>query len=154
MWNIIKKICSILSTDPYRNYRFEVEIDGISQTAFQEIHFPEVSREVIVYRAGDGPEIISKQAGLLKSSNLILKSGITDSLELYSWFKKIQDGKITESKKNMRIVLIDYQGNEVASWVFTVCWPAKYIGPHLNSTDSEIAVETLEIVFETMRRIL
>ena len=152
MWNIIKKICSILSTDPYRNYRFKVEIDGISQSVFQEIHFPEVSREVAVIRGGDDPEIIFKQAGLLKSSNLILKSGITDSLELYSWFKKIQDGEITGSRKNMRIVLIDYQGNEVASWEFSGCWPAKYIGPHLNHVGNEIAVETLEIVFDIMIR--
>jgi phage tail-like protein len=49
--------------------------------------------------------------------------------------------------------LIDEENVPVAKWEFTNAWPSKYKGPDLNAMANEVAVETLEIVFESMQRV-
>jgi phage tail-like protein len=93
-----------------------------------------------------------KIPGIVKYSNLVLKRGITKSMELYNWYKDIVDGKINTSRKNVSLVLLDDEGNEAARWKFEGAWPIKYTTPLLNAMENEIAIETLEITHEGMTR--
>ncbi len=139
--------------DPYGNYRFRVEIAGIPQAAFAEVVIPESTSEVITVRDGtDSTTAVRKQSGLLSYGNLILKWGMTSSLDLYNWRKAIEQGKIGTSRKNITVTLIDEEGNDAARWEFQNAWPSRYKGPDLNAQGNEVAIETLEIVFESMVR--
>jgi phage tail-like protein len=139
-------------TDPYRNNRFHLEIDGISQAAFREVTIGDSSQEPIEYRDGTDSPTPRKIPGLIKYANLVLKWGITDSMDLNKWRKAIEDGKTKDNRKKVAVVLIDEEGNTKARWEFTQAWPTKYTSPDLNATASEIAIETLEIVHEGMTR--
>ncbi len=138
--------------DPYGNYRFRVEISGITQAAFTEIIMPDSVSEVIEHREGTDTTTIRKQSGLVTNSNLILKWGLTASMELYGWRKAIEQGKVGSSRKNISIKLIDEEGNDAARWDFANAWPSVYKAPDLNAKGNEVAIETLEIVFESMQR--
>jgi phage tail-like protein len=39
--------------DPYRNFRFLLEIDGIVQAGFSEVTIPDASNEPVEYREGN-----------------------------------------------------------------------------------------------------
>jgi phage tail-like protein len=138
--------------DPFQNHRFRIEINGITQANFSEIIFPESVSEVIEHR--EGTQInAQKQSGLTTYTPLVLKWGLTASMELYNWRKFIEQGKINTMRKNLSVILIDEEGQDAARWDFTNAWPSKYKGPDLNAKTNEVAIETLEIVFETMQRV-
>jgi phage tail-like protein len=138
--------------DPYGNYRFKVEISGIAQAGFCEVVIPESASEVILVRDGTETATVRKQAGLTSNGNLILKWGLTASMELYNWRKAIEQGKIGTSRRNISVILMDEESNDAARWDFANAWPSKYKAPDLNAKGNEVAIETLEIVFESMQR--
>ncbi len=138
--------------DPYGNYRFRVEISGVVQANFSEVIIPESASEVIEHREGTNPTSVSKQAGLVNYGSLVLKWGLTASMELYNWRKMVEQGKLSQSRRNVSVVLIDEEGNDAARWDFSNAWPSKYKAPDLNAKGNEVAIETIEIVFESMQR--
>ncbi|MHC1599762.1 MAG: phage tail protein [Candidatus Methanospirareceae archaeon] len=140
--------------DPYRQFRFLLEIDGIVQAGFSEVTIPDTTSDVVEYREGNELTTVRKLPGLTKYGNVTLKWGITDSLELYeNWRKPVEDGKMADARKNVAIILMDEEGSPAARWEFVEAWPSKYDAPDLNAKGTDVAVETLEVVHEGMKRV-
>ena len=137
-------------TDPYRGYNFLVEIDGITQAGFQEVSGLDASTDAIEYREGNDPNHVRKLPGLNKYSAISLKRGITDSDELWKWYRTVVEGK--PERKNGSIVLLDDTGQEKIRWNFMRAWPTKWTGPSFNSTSNAVAVETLDIAHEEVKK--
>lgn len=133
-------------TDPYGNFNFLVEIDGITRAAFQECSGFDATIDVTEQREGGDNQTVRKLPGLTKYSNIQLKWGMTDDDELYDWHRKAVLGDI--ERKNGSIVLLNRKGEEVKRWNFVRAWPTKWDGPDFNATSSEVAIESLEIVHE------
>jgi phage tail-like protein len=139
--------------DPYANFRFRIEIDGIQQAGFSEATIPDSTSDIIEYREGTDPVLYARKlSGLTKHGNLTLKWGITNSIDLYNWRKAIEQGKIASARKNIAVVLIDEEGNDAARWEFGNAWPSKYKAPDMNAKGNDVAIELLEIAFESMQR--
>lgn len=136
--------------DPYRGFNFLVEMDGITQAGFQEVSGLDASTDPVDYRQGDDPNHTRKLSGLNKFSPITLKRGITDSDELWKWRQTVIDGK-TE-RKNGSIVLLDEAGTEKIRWNFANGWPTKWTGPSFNATSTAVAVESLEITHEELKK--
>jgi phage tail-like protein len=137
-------------TDPYRGFNFLMEIDGIAQAGFQEVSGLDASTDSVDYREGTDPNHVRKLSGMNKYSPITLKRGITDSDELWKWRQTVIDGKA--ERKNGSIVLLDETGAEKLRWNFLNGWPTKWTGPALNSTSTAVAIETLEIMHEELKR--
>ena len=137
-------------TDPYGGYNFLVEIDGITQAGFQEVSGLDVSTDATEYREGSDPMHSRKLPGLNKFAPITLKRGITDSDELWRWRATVIDGNV--DRRNGSIILMDQTGQERLRWNFFNAWPSKWTGPALNATSSAVAVETLEITHEEIRK--
>ena len=138
--------------DPYRNSRFLLEIDGITQAGFSDVTIPDISTDPVEYREGNEDTTVRKLPGLTKYGNLTLKWGITDSLEMFNWRKLVTQGKMGDARKNIAVILMDEEGNAAARWEFKEAWPTKYDAPDLSAKGNDIAIETLEIVHEGMDR--
>jgi phage tail-like protein len=139
--------------DPFRNSRFVVEIDGVTQAGFREVTIPDTATDPIEYREGNEATTVRKIPGLNKYSNIVLKYGITDSMELFNWYKDIVDGKIKSARKNISILYLDEEGNEATRWTFVQAWITKCTPPSANATANEIAIETMEMAHEGMLRV-
>jgi len=139
--------------NPYKNYRFLLEIDGLVQAGFKEVTIPDSSQDPIEYREGTDQPTVRKLPGLIKYGNISLKVGLTDSMELYNWRKLVEEGKTDEYYKNMAIILIDEQGESKSRWEFSKAWPTKYDAPDLNATDNNIAIESIDVAHEGMKRV-
>ena len=137
--------------DPFRNFRFRVEIDGIQQAGFSEVTGFDSTVDVIDYREGNEATHVRKLPGLTKYGNISLKWGITDSMEIYNWHQEAVKGNIL--RKNISIIVIDEAGNDKARWDFAAAWPTKYDAPDFNAKGNEVAIESLEIVHEGMTRV-
>ena len=137
--------------DPFRNFNFLVEIGGITQAGFQDCSGFGASTDPIEYREGNNPKYPRKLPGLTKYNNITLKWGMTDSAELYDWYRDITNGKI--ERRDGSVVVIDIDGvTEVGRWNFFAAWPTKWDGPDFTSKGNEIAIETLELAVERVQR--
>jgi phage tail-like protein len=136
--------------DPYINFNFLVEIDGIRRAAFQECSGFDSTVDVIEHREGGENTTTRKIPGLTKFSNIVLKWGMTDDVDLYNWHRRIVDGAI--ERKNGSIVLLDRSGRELARWNFIRAWPSKWDGPNFTAEGNDVAIETLELAHEGVAR--
>lgn len=139
--------------DPYRQFRFRVEIDGINQAGFSECTFADTTTDPIEYREGNENTVFRKLSGLTKYGNITLKWGITDSMDLYSWRQRVIDAGAEKERKNMSITLIDEGGADKSRWDIVQAWPSKYDPSDLSAKGNEVAIETLEIVHEGFKRV-
>lgn len=136
--------------DPYGNFNFLVEIDGVTRAAFQECSGFGSAVDVVEHREGGENTTSRKLPGQTKYSNIQLKWGMTDDRDLYDWHRRIIRGD-TE-RKNGSIVLLNRRGEEVARWNFVRAWPARWDGPNFNAEGSDVAIETLELAHEGVER--
>jgi phage tail-like protein len=139
--------------DPYRNFRFKVEIDGIQLTGgFSEATIPDSTTDPVDYREGTDSPFQRKLSGLTKYGNITLKKGLTDSMELYNWRKSVEDAGANKARKNLSLILVDEEGNDKSRWDIIDAWPTKYSSVGFNAKNNEVVIETLEIVHEGVKR--
>lgn len=132
--------------DPYKNFRFLVEIDGLTQAGFSECSGLGSKVEVIEYREGGEPTTVRKLPGRVSYPDITLKWGVTVSRELFDWHRGVVQGQI--QRKNCSIILLDDSGAQKVRWNLFNAWPSKWDGPALNAKGSEVAIETLTITCE------
>jgi phage tail-like protein len=138
--------------DPYGNYNFLVEIQGIARAAFQEASGFDSSSDVVEHREGGENTTLRKLPAMTKYSNITLKWGTTDDRDLYNWHRQWVTGDPAAQRQNGSIVLLDRQGREKVRWNFFNAWPAKWTGPSFNAEGNDVAIETLELAHEGLER--
>jgi len=136
--------------DPYMNFNFLVEIDGITRAAFHECSGFDSTIDVVEHREGGENTTVRKLPGVTKYSNIVLKWGITDDRELYDWHRQAVQGIL--QRKSGSIILLDRQGIEKVRWNFFNAWPSKWDGPDFNAEGNDVAIETLELAHEGVER--
>ena len=136
--------------DPYKNFRFLVEIDRIVQGGFAECSGFGSSVEVIEYREGGDASTVRKLPGKVSFPDITLKWGVTDSRELYDWHLLAVNGAV--DRRNGSIIMQDDLGNEKVRWNFFNAWPSKYDGPDFNAKGNDVAVDTLTLSCERLER--
>lgn len=141
--------------DPFLSPWFAVEFQGKVTGAFKECSGLGSENEVVEEKASDskGKPVVKKIPGNLKWNNITLKQGITDDLDMWKWRKLVEEGKVSEARKNGSLVLYSHDGKEIARWNFINAWPSKINGPSINAGSNEIAVEELELAHEGYERV-
>jgi phage tail-like protein len=139
--------------DPLRNFRFRVEIGGIAVAGFSEVVIGPTTTEAIDYREGTDPPHVRKLSGLTKFANITLKRGLTDSLDLYHWYKQVIAGQLATSRRQVAIVIADEAGADHSRFVVSEAWPVKYEPSELNAKGNEVIIETLELANEGIERV-
>lgn len=105
---------------------------------------------MIEHREGGDNTTPRKLPGMTKHAAISLKWGLTDNTELYDWHRAAVEGRI--DRRDGSIIVLDNQGNERVRWNFKKAWPSKWTGASLNAEGNDVAIETLEIVHEGIKR--
>jgi phage tail-like protein len=135
--------------DPYRGFNFTVELEKTSGAVagFREASGMSFTTDATEYREGSDPDLhVRKLMGLRKYANITLKRGVTRNTELWRWYEAVVNGD--DDRRNGAIVMRDEHQAPVLRWQFVGGWICKYESSALNATDSQVAVETVEIVVE------
>ena len=135
---------------PLPKFRFSVKWDA-AEMHFQEVSGLDVEAQPIEYRHGDSPAFsVIKMPGLKKYSDVTMKKGVFKSdNKLWDWFNEIKMNVI--KRKPVTISLLDEAGGVTMVWTLTNAWPTKITGTDLKSDSSEVAIESLEIAYETLK---
>jgi len=135
--------------DPFRNFNFRVEIEGVQIASFAEVSGISSETDVIEYRAGDtGP--IQLLPGQTHFGPIVLRHGMTANMELWNWRQSIVDGNA--DRRNMAIIVLDKKGTEVARFNILNAWPSKIVVGPFNASGNDVLVEELTIVHEGVVR--
>ncbi len=138
--------------DPYGNFNFLVEIQGITRAAFHEASGFDSAIDVIDHREGGDNTTMHRLPAMTKHTNITLKWGAADDHDLYDWHRQWVTGDPQAKRKSGSIILLDRQGKEKVRWNFVDAWPCKWTGPSFTAEGNDVAIETLELAHEGIVR--
>ncbi|MBC7909101.1 MAG: phage tail protein [Pyrinomonadaceae bacterium] len=133
--------------DPYHQFNFLVEIDGVARAGFTECSGLTTDTDAVDYREGTDPTLnVRKLPGLRKYTNIVLKRGYTRDKSLWDWRKQIING--VTIRRSADIILLDEERNEVLRWRIREAWLSKWDSGPFNAKTSDVLIETIELVHE------
>ncbi len=144
---------------PFTAFNFAVEIDLSEQVqggtklcnaAFAECDGLEMNMEVKTLREGGNNGRQIRLAGPLTFGTLTLKRGLTASFDLWDWFN---DTLLNPSlRAKAEVVLFAADGQTVrARFLLSRCLPIKLKAPPLNAKDGMVAIEEMQIAYESLQ---
>lgn len=137
--------------DPFRNFNFLVDLDGIALVSFTECTGLGSTTEIIETREGGDNTTVHKLPGKTTFSDITLKRGLTTSKELWEWRQQIINGNVV--RRSGAIVVFDVANHtEVARWNFRDAWPTRWEGPAFNAKGNDVAIDTLVLAHEGLTR--
>lgn len=136
--------------EPAPKLHFSVTLSENNTVSFQEVDGLESATGTIESRYDSSP--ISKPIkipGIERSGNVLVRKGIfVNDSSFWDWYNEIKMNTI--ARRTILISLLDEQGNVKMTWTLNNAWPAKITGTALESEGNEIAVESVEIAYETL----
>ncbi len=132
--------------------KFYFSVTGLSKApaAFQEVTGLQSETTPIEYRHGDSRGFSTiKMPGLTKVGNVTLRKGIfVNDSALWDWFSQVKMNTI--ARRTVVVNLLDETGATKMAWTLNNAFPTKITGTDLKSEGNEIAVESLELAYETL----
>ena len=139
---------------PLVGFHFAIDIQGKVKGFFTECSGLGSEHEVIESKVvtEKGSEVVMKIPGRLKWENITLKRGITSNMDIWTWRKEVESGKVETARRDGSVIMFDQELKEVARWNFLRAWPVKVTGPQVKSDSNEIGIEELTIAHEYIER--
>lgn len=136
--------------DPYLDFNFLVEIDGVAAAGFSEVELPTATIEVVRYRDGaDRQSSPRSLPGRVAYDELVLRRGFAGDATPFEWWTALAGGTI--DRRNVAVVLLDEGRNPVARWLVRNAWPTRYEAGTLDALGSDVVVETLVLAHDGIR---
>ena len=129
--------------DPYRAFRFQVEIDGLVAGGFRSVSGLERQTTIEPYREGGVNHFEHQLAVKSTYPALTLQRGLVETT-LWDWHQDVLDGTVL--RRNVTISLLDESGDEAWRWVCEDAFPARWSGADLDATSGALAAESVEFV--------
>ena len=133
---------------PTNGMRFWIRIDQIEVASFAECSPIVIETETEEFREGGRNEVARQLPKRTRYRNLIFSRGIDEDRSLYQWYLKTVEGK--PQRLPVSIILYNDRREAIRQWNLRGAFPVKWMGPNLNASFNELAVERLEIAFEEM----
>jgi phage tail-like protein len=147
---------------PFPSFNFEVQIEvpGLGGTALCEGQFSEcdgleMNMDLKTIREGGNNTAQIRLIGGVNYGTLTLKRGMTTrSLDLWDWFDAQQHATPRELRRdyraNVTIALKDTDRRENARFILRRCLLTKLKAPAMNAKDGLLAVEELQLSYQSM----
>jgi phage tail-like protein len=137
-------------TWPLPKFYFSVNFGDGTCASFQEVTGLDSEAKPIEYRHGNSPSFYPiKMPGLGKVGNVTLRKGIfVNDSKFWAWYNEIKLNTI--KRQTMVVNLLDETGAPKMVWTLNNAFPTKVTGTDLKSEGNEVAVESLELAYETL----
>jgi phage tail-like protein len=136
--------------DPYRGFNFRVEIDNMTVASFSEVSGLTADGDPVDYREGkDGPNSVRKLIGLRKYGVITLRRGYAKDSAMWDWYSAVATGA-SNARRNGTIVLQDDTHADALFFHFTNGFLNKILGPDFKAAGNEVAIESAELVVESL----
>jgi phage tail-like protein len=135
------------------NFAVEIHVQGVSPrvcgAAFSECDGLEMNMEVKTIREGGNNGEQLRLTGPISYGTLTLKRGMTANFDVWDWFAA------TVARPSLRadaeVVVFASDGKtERVRFLLKRCVPVKLKAPALNAKDGVVAIEEMQLAFESM----
>jgi phage tail-like protein len=140
---------------PFTSFNFSVELrikdvlPLVCNAAFSECDGLEITMEAKTIKEGGNNAQVHRVAGALAYGTLTLKRGMTSTFDLWDWFAKVVENP--RLRADGEVVLLAPNGaGERARFVMQRCLPVKLKAPGLNAKDGAVAIEELQVAYESL----
>ena len=140
-----------MALDPYRDFRFKVDIQGVVAGHFTRVSGMSVDVQAIEYREGGGPAHVRKLPGRVSYGDVSLSYGVGTSAELWDWLTRTVNGEI--SRRNVSIIILDVDGqSERSRFNLNQSWVRSASFTPLDSLSNQVLIETMVLAVESIER--
>jgi phage tail-like protein len=144
------------AAQPFTGFNFSVElrvgdtIPRVCNAAFSECDGLELTMDAKTIKEGGNNAQLHRLAGQLSYGTLTLKRGMTSTFDLWDWFAQVTEDP--SLRADGEVVLLAPDGvTERARFILQRCLPVKLKAPPLNARDGAVAIEELQLVYESLR---
>jgi phage tail-like protein len=137
------------------NFAVEIEVPGVAplacEGAFSECDGLEMTMDAKTIREGGNNTQQIRLTGAVNYGTLTLKRGMTANFDLWKWFATLYEPNKGGVRGTTKVVMLAPDRKERVRFVLTGCLPVKLKAPPLNGKDGAVAIEELQIAYETMQ---
>jgi phage tail-like protein len=136
--------------DPATAFRFTVTFDDLPPGGFSDCTGLSLETEVLEYLEGGLNTHTWRLPGRTKQTNVTLKRGIVSKV-LWDWHQAIANGDFRSRDCTIRVQ--DPSGSDdLIEFTLVDAFPVKWIGPELSAGANTLAIETLELAHQGLKR--
>jgi phage tail-like protein len=136
--------------------QFRIPSKGDSQAgnidaAFAECDGLEMNMQPKTIREGGNNTRPIHLTGPVTYGQLTLKRGMTSNFDLWQWFQYVQTDKGRGYRPDIAVSIKSVDGSSTrATFLCRNCLPVKLKAPSLNAKDGFVAIEEIQIAYETL----
>ena len=140
---------------PFTAFNFTVEINRSGQSgqlvsaAFSECDGLEMTMEVKTIREGGNNGQQIRLTGAFNFGQATLKRGMTNNFDLWDWVTEMLRNPSLRADAEVVLLAADREAKR-ASFVLSRCLPVKLKAPPLNAKDGMVAIEELQLAYESL----
>ncbi len=110
--------------------------------------------EVAEHKSSDanGRPSVRKVAAGHKWSNITLKRGVDESMDIWQWHQTAIEQGADAARIDGKIELLDVAGGTISTYQIKQAWPIKYVAATLDASTNNVALEELHIAHEGFTR--
>jgi phage tail-like protein len=136
------------------NFAVEIHVDGVSphvcNAAFAECDGLEMTMDIKTIREGGNNGQQIRLTGPIGYGLLTLKRGMTASFDLWDWFDTMLSN--VRLRADAEVVIFAADGKqERVRFLLKNCLPTKLKSPALNAKDGMVAIEELQLAYESLQ---
>jgi phage tail-like protein len=135
------------------NFAVEISIDEVATTAcsaaFSECDGLEMTMEVKTIREGGNNGVQIRLAGPTSYGQVTLKRGMTANFDLWNWFTTMLGNPALRASAEV-VLYAEDRTTERARFILRRCVPVKLKAPPLNAKDGIVAIEELQLAYESL----
>lgn len=144
--------------DPITVFNFGLEIQGVTdgQVFFTDASGFDTEAQVIDHQQRDASGKVQHFSipGNFKWGQLTLKRPFTKDQTFWKAFEKIMNGKASDARGNGSITGYTADGTPTIQFTIVNAWVSKWSGPSFSAKGNDLAVETITIAHDGLKRVL
>ena len=134
------------------NFAVEIKVEGVAMqicdAAFSECDGLEMTMDVKTIREGGNNGKQIRLTGAMNYASLTLKRGMTETFDLWKWIELVQTNP--ETRADAEVVVFSPDKKVRAKFLLSRCLPVKLKAPPLNASAGGVAIEELQLAYESL----
>jgi phage tail-like protein len=141
------------SGDSATVHNFAIQIDGVVVEYLSKISGLTNKQDVIqhVQNTSNGHPVVRKMPGISQGGEVTVTRGGTQSSSFTDWITTSLAGDMANARKNVSIVLLDYEGNQLRRYDLANAWCCDTSYSDMTAGQADVFEETVTITHEGLK---
>lgn len=132
---------------------FAIQIDGVQVEYLSSISGLSNKQDVIshVQNSQQGKPVVRKMPGISQGGEVTVTRGKTQSKAFTQWIESSLKGDMGSARKNVSIIVQDYQGSEVTRFNLVDAWCCETSYSDMTAGQAQVYEEKVTITYEDLK---